>query len=577
MRNRVKRAKRFMAYLLMLTLVMNLSGVYEGFVKAAGASVSNASGDGSGNGTNISGDGSGNANASGNSTQAQATTQAPPVIGPQPVKELNVGNQTMNSIELSWEPVAGATGYILQTYNYTTKAWDALDTVLADSTVSMYTYTATDMNAGTTHRFRIFTYVGDSANVSAVVKSIKTGCKPAYTQLTAVAGDKCARLNWPAVKSTGYNIYKKTAGGDYEKISTLNAAETTYLATGLSNGTEYTFKVCAYSTFSAVDNGVSYSNTFEGDSLENKVVPGAVKNTSSSAYLFSTKDAFKKSAAYKDYAIAKKINHNKVFITPGVSITNVKGIDSANFITQGNVCAKKYYFIGAYDSTGVENSVIYVMKRSTHKYVMTLVLPNKEKITDMAFDGNNIWMTAGTNIAFVRYSTITSKISTGLDSASISYKGVYTTVKNPYYMGYYDGILWVGSYSDSKNYMEGYTIGNKTTTKPTLTYKKRMQMLSKVRAINIDSSGYLYTLRSNQKQKGTVGYVSQIRTYLPTWSTTAKTVKKNANKKKIKLPAMSSGIAFYNTYAYVQFSSVKDEECNYPTDRAWAIRLVDLR
>lgn len=104
-----------------------------------------------------------------------------------------------------------------------------------------------------------------------------------------------------------------------------------------------------------------------------------------------------------------------------------------------------------------------------------------------------------------------------------------------------------------------------------------MQLLSKVRAIDIDDSGYLYTIRADKVKKGQSGYISQIRSYLPTWNTTSGTIKKNSNKKLCKLPAMSCGVSFYNTYAYINFDSVKEEECRYPTDRSWAVKLTSLR
>ena len=104
-----------------------------------------------------------------------------------------------------------------------------------------------------------------------------------------------------------------------------------------------------------------------------------------------------------------------------------------------------------------------------------------------------------------------------------------------------------------------------------------MQMLAKVRAIDIDESGYLYTVRSNQVKKGMSGYISEVRTYLPSWTTTSATIKKNTNKKTAKLPAMAIGISHYNTYSYINFSSVKEEECRYPTDRSWAVKLTALR
>lgn len=580
MRKRIGKWRRMVAFLLvtaLLTAYLPFNGGLADNVAAStgnsdvGIAVTSVSGDGS----NGSGDASGNGSST---TEAAASTTAVSTV-PKPVAKLSVSNQTMTSITVGWDAVAGVDGYVLQSYNYTTKAWDAVDTIVTDKNTVNYTYVVNDLNAGTTHRFRIYTYIGTTANASPVVKSIKTGCKPAVLSVNGVKGDKCARLTWNPVNAEGYYIYQKMGTGVYEKIATItDPKQSSYLVSGLTNGYSYSFMMKAYAIFAATDDGVSYSNTLEGDnSFEVTLTPSAAKKTSSSAALYSKVSTFKTSPAYKTYALAKKINTSKCFITPGVTTTNVNGINSENFVTAGSVCAKTYYFLSAYDTTGVENSVIYVMKRSTHKYIMTLVLPNKEKVTDMTFDGNNIWMTAGSQIACVRYKTITSKISTGLDSTNLSYMNTYTTVTNPAYMAYYDGVLWVGSYSTSKNYMSGYRISSKTSTKPVLTYYKKMQMLSKVRAIEIDSSGYLYTIRADKVKKGQSGYISQIRSYRPTWNTTSGTIKKNSYKKLCKLPAMSCGVSFYNTYAYINFDSVKEDECRYPTDRSWAVKLTSLR
>ena len=512
-------------------------------------------------------------------TQAAATTQVA-ATAPVPVKELRVSDQTMTSITVSWDAVAGMDGYILQTYNYTTKAWDPVDTIVKDDTKTTYSYVVNDMSAGTTHRFRIYSYLGSVATVSTPVKSIKTGCLPGIPALQVVKGDACVRLNWSAVKCSGYTVYMKEAAGEYQNVATLADTVTTYRIDNLKNGTEYTFKVTAYATFSATDDGVSYCNTLEGQiSGEEKVTPSTVSKTSSAAALFSNQTKFKESAAYKTYALAKKLNYSKSFVTPGVENTNVNGINSANFVTQGSVCAKAYYLLGGYDSTGAENSVIYVMKRSNHKYMTTLVLPNKEKITDMAFDGTNIWLTAGEEVACIRYSTIKSKVSTGLDTSEISYMRKFTTVAKPSYIGYYDGKLWVGAFNTGTHYMSGYTIGNKTTKNPTLTYTKRMQMPGKTRAITIDDDGRMYVVRSYQVKKGLSGYISQIRAYNPTWSSANSngTIKKNTATKVCKLPAMASGVTIYNTFTYIHFESVKENECKYPTDRSWAIKTTKIR
>ena len=401
------------------------------------------------------------------------------------------------------------------------------------------------------------------------------------TTLRATAGDQCVKLNWDAVDGDGYQIYQRKTIGLYELLFTIENAKTTeYKVSSLSNGVTYGYRICAIkksNVTDTTDTAQEQKNVIEG-ALSNEVVvtPVAGKKTSSSAYLFSSTSKFKSSAAYKTYALAKKINTSKCFVTPGIATTNVDGINSLDYVAQGNVCAKTYYFQGAYDKTGENNSVIYVMKRSTHEYVMTLVLPGKNKVTDMAFDGVNIWVTDGNQIGYFTYAKVTNLITTGLDSAPIYFAKTFTTVSKPQYLAYYNDMLWVGEYSLSDHYMSGYKIENKTT-EPALTYAKKMKMFAKTTAIEIDDSGYLYVVRSYRQKKAQSGYISQVRTYLPTWSTATESVKKNSYIKVCKLPAMSSGVAFYNTYAYIGYSSANDTVCKYPTDRTWAIKLTYLR
>ena len=558
------------------TQTANATTGTSGSTENAGATTGTAQGTTSASGTTA--DVASTTTQAGTTTEA-ATTQAPVTVA-SPVKELRVSDQTMTSITVSWDAVAGMDGYILETYNYTTKAWDAVDTIVKDDTKTTYSYVVNDLSAGTTHRFRISTYVGAATNVSTSVKSIKTGCVPGIPALNVVKGDKCVRLNWGEVKCTGYNVFMKEGDGEYKNIRSLLSSDTTCRIDNLANGTEYTFKVTAYSTYSATDDGVSYCNTLEGQySAEEKVTPSSVSKTSTAAALYASNAKFKESSAYKTYALAKKLNLAKNFITPGVTTTNVNGINSANFVTQGSVCAKAYYLLGGYDNTGAENSVIYVMKRSSHKYLMTLVLPNNAKVTDMAFDGTNVWLTAGDKVACIRYSTIKSKVSTGVDSADIAYMQEYTTVANPEYIGYYDGKLWVGAFSTATHYMSGYTIGNKTSKNPTLTYSKRIQMPGKTRAIEIDDDGRMYVVRSYQVKKGLSGYISEVRAYNPSWSSSNSngTIKKNTATKVSKLPAMASGVTIYNTYTYINFESAKESECKYPTDRTWAVKTSKIR
>ncbi len=69
---------------------------------------------------------------------------------------------------------------------------------------------------------------------------------PVPTNLTAAAGDAKVTLNWNAVTgATGYNVKRsKTAGGTYETV-VPNVQGTSYVDSGLTNGTTYYYVVTA--------------------------------------------------------------------------------------------------------------------------------------------------------------------------------------------------------------------------------------------------------------------------------------------------------------------------------------------
>jgi fibronectin type 3 domain-containing protein len=73
------------------------------------------------------------------------------------------------------------------------------------------------------------------------------GVPVAPTGLTATAGNAQVSLTWNAsVNATGYNVYRGTKkGGPYTKITPAPVTSTSFVSTGLANGTPYFFVVRA--------------------------------------------------------------------------------------------------------------------------------------------------------------------------------------------------------------------------------------------------------------------------------------------------------------------------------------------
>ena len=109
------------------------------------------------------------------------------------------------------------------------------------------TATVTGLNNGTEYHFGVkaVNFVGTSAFSSA---SATTHSVPGAPSLTAVAGDAKVVLTWTEPANggsaiTGYEIWYKSAGTDWTLFGDVSILTAT--VTGLTNGTEYEFRIAA--------------------------------------------------------------------------------------------------------------------------------------------------------------------------------------------------------------------------------------------------------------------------------------------------------------------------------------------
>lgn len=400
--------------------------------------------------------------------------------------------------------------------------------------------------------------------------------KPAKTGLSARAGSSRVRLNWSKVaNASGYYIYSRTsAETSYKKIKTITSGSTKeYTKTSLVNGTTYYYRIAAYRTINGVE--------VEGDlSSAVSATPASVSATSKTAKKYSTKAKFKASKAYKTYKKTKAaLNYNKSFAIPGMKRTNVAGFGCTTMVPQGMCLAGSYFLISAYDYKNTDYSVIYVVSRSSKSYITTIVLPSKAKVGGLAYDGSNVWVSKGKAVASFPYSVVTEAVNSGKAYTNLAeYRSIYNLSSTASYMGYYDGILWVGTFNkSSSSTMNGYRLTNKETL-PSLVKTNTMSVPSKTQGITFDADGTMILTRSYRTKKAKSGYISQMRTYKPSYSAASSSGKilKNAALKTTTLPPMSEGVAVYGTYTYTLFSSSYYKSCKYPVDRVLALKTNKL-
>ncbi|MGN0447079.1 MAG: fibronectin type III domain-containing protein, partial [Acutalibacteraceae bacterium] len=160
--------------------------------------------------------------------------------------------QSTSAIKLSWSAVKGATAY--RVYYNTSKGWKKLGDTAATSC------TFKKLPSGTSYMFAVRPYI-KTANgaVWGDYKTLITATKPATPTAKAVSNSsKTITVSWNKVQgASGYQVFYKTATGNYTLIKTVGPNVTVLTDTDYTSGSTYTIAVRAYK---AVSGGYIYGS-----------------------------------------------------------------------------------------------------------------------------------------------------------------------------------------------------------------------------------------------------------------------------------------------------------------------------
>lgn len=426
-------------------------------------------------------------------------------LQPGEVTKITATKNVKTKITLAWEPVSGATGYQIYYRKSTSK-----ESILAGNTIET-TFDVTGLSAGKDYYFTIVAYAGDVDNPGEPSEEVLFGTAPSIPSISkskvVISGLRSNGAKEPEQIILIFIIPKNRlpvtkavvkVPADESKIRGID---------GLKKNTKYYVKIEAVRTVS----GITMSSVSTVKSI--KTASKKVKATSISAKFFKTKKAFKKSAAYKKYkAFKKRVSYAKSYVIPGLVGTNVGGFYATRMVPQSVTFAGNYLLISAYDYTKKQESVIYVMNKTTRKYITTIVLPHTGHVGGITFDGENVWVTYGKNLQSFKFNQVQAAVLSGRPYYEIyRFASVVKMPETMSYVTYYNNRIWAAAYSEfSSKYMYGYTIQNKSAA-PSLTYTNRILMPNRTQGVAFTTSGKMIVSLLLSDQKGTQRFYVAVR------------------------------------------------------------------
>ncbi len=185
----------------------------------------------------------------GDRSEPSNMTRIVPRTPPSPPADI-VATQRASGIDLSWQPVEGALGYLLYRRDAAVKSYGKpLQTVISPTT------TASDATAqlGSSYIYAVTTVSRRAPLVESAIKSereVRYADRyppPPISELVALAEQGQVRLIWTASEApdlAGYRIYRRE-GGDLRRLNVEPVATTELTDPSVASGRTYIYRVVA--------------------------------------------------------------------------------------------------------------------------------------------------------------------------------------------------------------------------------------------------------------------------------------------------------------------------------------------
>ena len=161
---------------------------------------------------------------------------------------VKVASAGHNSIQVSWNEIAGASGYYVYRLNGT--KWTKIKTIVGGN---ILTYKNIGLTCGKAYKYTVAAYckVNETKVISDYnMKGVSAKPIPATPKVYVTSvGNNAIKVSWDKIiGANGYYVYRKN-GTKWSRIKTITNKDTlSYTNKGLTAGKTYTYTVVAYRT-----------------------------------------------------------------------------------------------------------------------------------------------------------------------------------------------------------------------------------------------------------------------------------------------------------------------------------------
>ena len=247
-----------------------------------------------------------------------------------------------SQINLTWQDNAtNETGYKVERKTGASGTYSEIASLSAGLT----SYNNTGLTDGTQYYYRVYAYnsAGNSGYSNEANATTPVALPTAPTSLsTSVISSSQINLSWQdnATNETGYKVERKTgASGTYAEIASLSAGSTSYNNTGLTDGTQYYYRVRAYNSAG----NSNYSNESNGTTPMNAPTSLTATAASSTQINLSWQD---NSGSESGYRIERKTGVSGTYSEIATVGTNVSTYNNTG-LTENTTY---YYRVRGYNS-----------------------------------------------------------------------------------------------------------------------------------------------------------------------------------------------------------------------------------